>query len=260
MGTIHWPEIVKYTIEFVIFFIILKEINELKKHAHTLEKHETKLDAVRPLISTLYTETNEILELAVQFTKDAKVLRAIGTIGTLSETEKKPVMDHDLWVQQLASVAQVKREYIATTLDFIQSGRAYIRVMNLLPQSQEEDHIWELWANVKFFARAMEDAGARNININIYHHPGLVTGKEDFHYRSSDKAVIIRVGGTAHKSANSAIAITDSRVVERFSAAHASIIEDSKCVELTLDNLHALDKYFSVKDFDSVYSMLGHRR
>lgn len=267
-------EVLKYIIEIIVFIVILKEIKELKVHSLSLEKaihsqeetiealqkHESILgkheESIRPIQSTLYTTTDDILKLAVDFTRNAETLKAVGTIGILSDTEMKPGCEIEDWKTTVDSILPVKRMYVEETLNYINSGGQYYRVMNLLPLTTEEESIWETWANIRFFKRAMQESGVRRINLNLFHHPGIVSWKEDFHYRCSDKAVIIRVGGSIHPDANAAISITDTRVVEKFSAAYEKIISDDQSLRLDLNLLNELDHFYSVKDFQSIKRIL----
>lgn len=257
LSSIHIADILKYSVELIMFLIILFEIRELKKHSRALHKHEIKLESVRPLITTLYTDTNDILSLAVQFTNDANILKAVGTIGILAFTEVKPGISNSEYKDTLEKILPIKLEYIRKTVDFIQSGKHYYRVMNLLPISKNEEEVWELWANIRFFLKIMESAVFRTIDLHLYHHPGLLTGQEDFHYRCSDKSVIIRAGGNLHTSANSAISITDSKVVERYTYAYDKLLETKYCKELNLDTMQRLDKLYATKDFQKIKILLS---
>jgi hypothetical protein len=257
INNIHFTDALKYSIELVMFIIIFREIRELKKHSKALERHEDKLESVRPLFTNLYTDSKDILNLAIQFTQDANELKAIGTLSILSITETHPSKSEEDTAVAIKELPAEKINYVNSTLDYIQSGRAYYRVMNLLPISKNEADIWELWANIKFFKRIFETQKTKPINLHLFHHPTLISSQEDFHYRCSDKAVIIRAGGNFNPSSNSAISITDSRVVEKYKSAYDDLIKTNKCKNLDLEILQKLDKYYSRKDFQNVKLILS---
>jgi hypothetical protein len=174
MSGVEWSSVERictYAIEIIVLIFIYRELRELRRHSAALARHEGKLDQVRPLISTLYTSSDEILQLAVEFTKTAKHIRAVGSISVLSETEIRPNEEVDKWRMRIASISELRRNYAAATLDFIQSGRHYHRVMNFSPNALgDPELLLEILANVRFFLRAMESAGSRVLQLHLYPH------------------------------------------------------------------------------------------
>lgn len=254
---VHIERVATYMVELIVLVFIYKELRELKRHSTALAQHEGKLDQVRPLLSTLYTDSNDILKLAIDFTRDAKHIQAVGTISVLAETEIRSGEEEIEWKARVERVLPLRREYVAETLDFIHSGRPYYRVMNFSPQmSNEPELLIELWANVKFFLRIFEDKGAKELGLHIFHDPSLVAGKEDFHYRVSDSSVIIRVGGPMHSTTNAAIAIRDSKVIETFASAYSALLERPRCREINIDLLRRIDECLAIRDIDGIENAL----
>ena len=253
----HIEHIITYGIELVVLLFILKELRELKRHSNALDRHESKLDQVRPLLSTLYTDSDEILQLAIKFTSSARKIQAVGTISVLAQTEMRVGESEEQWQKRINEVSPLRRQYATTTHDFILSGRSYCRVMNFSPSAvSDPELLLELKANVNFFLRAMQDIGTKTIDIRLFHNPTLDVGREDFHYRVSDSMVIIRVGGPTKESTNAAIAISDTKVVATFAAAHEALQTAPLCREITLPMLKSIDEYLTIRDFQGLENLL----
>jgi len=250
-------ELLVLVAELVALIFIVRELRELRRHTTALARHESELRKARPLLSTLYTDGDDILELAVAFTRDARQIRALGTITALAETELRPGEREAEWQGRFESVSALRKQYVAATGAFIDSGKPYYRVMNFSPGARaDRASVWELWANVRFFLRAMEANAGSATCLHLIHDPDLVRGGEDFHYRVSDSAVVIRVGGPARADSNAAILIRDERVVATFEAAHDAMVSRPRCREIHLDLLRSIESCLSKRDLEALRGLL----
>jgi hypothetical protein len=253
----HTIEIIGFAIELIVLFLILKEIRALGKHEKALEKHEEHLAAVRPLLSTLYTGSDEIMGLAVAFTKEAKEINALGTISSLVETEMKPGEDEEAFQERLKTLHPQTVSYVSATREHILGGRRYCRIMDFKPSDVTDDSILEILANVSFFLRLLEFRGGGSMDLNLYHNPDVLKGRGDFHFRCSDRQVVLRVGGHGNDYANAAIAITDTRVVHEYKQYFQSLIHSTVTRHLAYQNLIRLRELLLNRDSKGIESYLA---
>lgn len=234
----HWYDILKYLLELTVLGLIVYEIRRLSKHAKELDAHSTKLDKAIPLISSLTLEHKDLQNLAVEMTSSAGEFRAVGTLDVLSRTELPPNKNQNYSANP---ASDFDKKYASATSDFISSGRAYARLMNLSVQNKTEVEIWIILANIRFFRRLLETSGERDINLRICHHPNLVSGKNEFHFRVTDKKVVIRIGSPSKSSLSAGISITDTRVIGAFNEYFESLLESKQCIKLDLERLRDLE-------------------
>ena len=220
----HALELIGLAIEVIVLLAILREVRELKRHHAALQAHEQQLMAARPLMSTLYTGDDEIMDLAIDFTEQASLIYALGTLSSLRETERhagESVTDYET---RIASVDGRKRSYIASSFNKIVSGCKYRRVFDFAPQNGDQDEISEALANVNFFLRAFDTPRTRAIDLELYHNAETMKGRGDFHFRVSERQLVLRVGGHGNGYANAAILINDTRVIDEFRRYFDSIL------------------------------------
>ena len=255
MEHINLFEIIKFAIELIVLVIILREIIELKRHRTSLEKHSLTLDKVRPLFTTLYTDGDDILKLATDFTKQANVCYAFGSLESLIDTERRKNETQFNFEERMKTISKYKIDYVNETENFILSGKNYYRIMDFSPRNQAHDDM-VIQLNISYFIRLSEFSGTRQINLNIYHNTEIPIISGDFHFRCSDSQVIIRAGGHGNKYTNNAIVITDTRVVQEYQRYYQSVIDSIKTRKLNYDDLVQLRKLYSEGDYQSVKKFL----
>ena len=255
MQHINLVEIIKYTIELVVLVIILREIIELKKHRISLEEHRLTLAKVRQLITTFYTDDDDILQLAIDFTKKANVCYAFGSLESLIDTEIRNNETQLNFEERIKTVSKYKIGYVSETANFILSGKNYYRIMDFSPPNQAADDMI-IKTNISFFIRLSEFSGTRQIELNIYHNPEMPIISGDFHFRCSDSQVIIRAGGHRNKSTNNAIVITDTEVVQEYQHYFQSVIDSVKTKKLNHDDLLQLRELYSEGNYQDVKRFL----
>jgi hypothetical protein len=263
--SLGWQQITNYIIAilgfgFNIILLILNygEVKEIRKHQQALKKLEDQLIAVRPLYSTLYTSDDEIMKLAVDFVKHAQEIYSIGTINSLVHTEIK-IREKDAdFKKRYNTVDLITREYIAETYSYILSGRKYFRALNFLPVSNSDDEIQEILANVNFFHRILQSRASSivELKLELFHNPEIPSGPGDFHFRSSDKQVVIRVGGASNKHVNSAIVITDTKVISQFQTYFLSFLNNEISRKIGADELVYLQKLLIQKEIEEISDYL----
>lgn len=253
----HTLEIIGFAIELIVLFLILREIRALGKHERALEKHEAHLNAVRPLVSTLFTGSDEIMDLAITFTKEAKIISALGTISSLVETEMKPGEDEVTFQERLKTTHSKTVSYVAATREHILGGRRYCRIMDFKPNDVTEESVLEVLVNVNFFLRLLEFRGVGAVDLNLYHNPDVLKGRGDFHFRCSDRQVVLRVGGHGNEYANAAISITDTRVVNEYQQYFQSLIHSALTRPLAYQHLTRLRELLLSRDIKGVENFLS---
>ena len=252
----HALELIALTIELIVLFAILREVRELKRHQAALRSHEQQLAAARPLMSTLYTGDDEIMDLAVEFTEQASAIYAMGTLSSLVEIERRANETIEEYDSRIASVDGRKRTYIAATLNKILSGCTYRRIMDFAPQSGDEADVAEALANVNFFLRAFDTPRTQAIDLELYHNAETIKGRGDFHFRCSDRQLVLRVGGHGNGYANAAILINDTRVIEEFRRYFDSIVVGSATRRVSYKDLEALRSLLQEGDVEGAKRML----
>jgi hypothetical protein len=205
----------------------------LKKTHNELNKTRQSLKESRPLISNLFTDGEEIMELAIKFIKDAKEIRALGTISTIIQKKGKNLL------------------YIQSTLGHITEGNYYSRIIDFDPKNKSNEEIKEIKQNVKFF-KSLYTLGGKNVDLHLYHNPSILSQKGAFHFRVSDKNVVIRTGGHGNKYANAAISITENPVIEQFKNYYISFINYPESTELTEENLGEIENLFKSNKFNEI--------
>jgi hypothetical protein len=231
-------EITKYAVEIFVLLFIIREIRELRRHHKALESHSDQLTSVRPLFTTLYTEGSEIMDLAISSTREAKEIYALGSLASLTQTERKPDEDEVSSRKRLALASSKAVQYVTVTREHILSGRKYCRIMDLRPKRpRDADSIFEILANVNFFLRLLEFSGSSKVDLYLYHSTEMLRGRGDFHFRCSDRQLIIRVGGHGNTYANAAISITDTRVVHEFKRYYESLLKSHSVARLSYNDL-----------------------
>jgi len=230
-------DFLKYPIEFLVLLLIFREIRALRKHGRALEQHEKHLEQVRPLYSNLHVGSDEIMNLAIASIREAKELFALGTLNSLTETEMRPDESELAFKERLGKINAKVSDYVMATRENILNGHRYCRIMDFRPIDGTDESIFEISANICFFVRLMEFAGSSQINLEVYHNPEILKGRGDFHFRCSDRRVVLRAGGQGNTYANAAISITDTRVVNEFKNYYDSLIHDRMTKRLELHQL-----------------------
>jgi len=251
---INWWEVFKYILEFAVLGLIVYEIRKLGKHAKVLNAHSDKLDKAIPLISSLLLDPKDIQNLAIEMIVNAFELRAVGILDVLSRTEFPPNRYNTF---KINPASQFDKQYTSSTSDFISAGRSYSRLMNLSIANRTESEIWTILANIRFFKRLMEISGAREIQLRLYHHPSLVSGSNEFHFRVTDKKAVIRVGSHSESSVSAGISITDTRVIGAFVDYFDSLAKSEKCIHLSLEKLRDLDSLLTEMDISGYEQALN---
>ena len=252
-----WPlEILKYSLELVVLSLVYREIRALRRHEGALERHEKQLKHSQPLFSTLSTDRDEIMRLAIQFTKDAERISALGTISSLLNTEMQPGESDSDFKERLKKTPSLDIDYITANRDFILSGKNFRRIIDWMPAPQSDRSLLEMLANAKFFIRALEYGGTTEIKIELYHNPDILRGRGDFHFRCSDRCVVFRAGGHGNSSANVAISITDTRVVSEFHRYFDSLLSDANTRPISLTTLRQIRDLLENRDLTGLNQLL----
>ena len=237
---------------------ILTEIRELQNIQTALKKHEEQLDAVRPIYSTFYTTPEEIMELSISFTEEAKEIYALGTIGSLLDTEIRPNEKQADFEQRKRNASPEAKRFVAATESSILTGCEYHRVMDFRPIDASEDARLEILANVNFFRRILNASGTHDLHLELYHSPDIVRGRGDYHFRCNDQRVDLRIGGHGTK-ADAAISITDARVVQQYKQYYLSLLEFESTRLITLDDLIILNDLLVVGNLKGVEDHLSEK-
>jgi hypothetical protein len=250
-------ETIKFLFELAVLGLIFREIREMKKHRKALARHEEHLDAVRPLYSTLYTSSEEIMNLAVTFTKEAKEVYALGSIESLLETERQPNETQSDLRNRHAKCSPQKLAYVKMITDRVLAGAKYCRVMDFKPIEGDDESRLEILANVNFFIRLLEFQGSASVNLELYHNAEILRSRGDFHFRCSDRQVVLRVGGHGNQQANAAISITDTKVVHEFQQYYQSLVHSPLSRRLDLQQLTEIREILIGGTIDQVSEYLA---
>ena len=251
-------------IEPIVLAIVFAEVVYIRKHSKRLEmhavqlaahadqltKHAVQLESIRPFISNLYSDKKEILQLAIDFVKEAgkekagKILVS-GTISILSKTEIEPGEEPKAFLARKSQVDSLRLQYVEETETFIKTKKEYKRIMSLIPESNSHEDAWEVLANVQFFRDILTKNSG--LNFHLYHYAEIPSSKEDFHFRCSNTTVNIRVGGLSRQEAYAAaIQITDARVVSKFTEYYNDLLKDKKqCKEVDVNKLALIHSLYS---------------
>lgn len=198
-------------VTLIVLFLTKKDVSYLRKHQSQLSKHEELLRKVRPLYSTLMTDGKDIMRLAIKSTQEANELYNIGNISSLVFTEKKHDENEEDFKIREAKAKEETKNYIRAITDLILKGKKYQRILNFLP-NKNNDNLDEIYANVSFFFSLM-NVNSYTKDLQLYHNHEILNEKGDYHFRCSDKEVIIRIGGHGNTSTNAAIIIKDTNVM-----------------------------------------------
>jgi CTP:molybdopterin cytidylyltransferase MocA len=207
-------------------------------------------------MSTLYTDEAEIMDVAISFTEQADMIYALGTIATLTEMERsatESIADHE---RRLASVDARKRAYVSATLNRILGGCKYRRVMDLLPEAGDENERLEIVANIRFFLRAFDTPRTKAIDLELYHNQDTMKGRGDFHFRCSNRQLVLRVGGHGNGYANAAIQINDTRVIDEFRRYFDSIVASPNSRRVSYEDLAQLVTLLDRRDIEGAKKFL----
>jgi hypothetical protein len=93
--------------------------------------------------------------------------------------------------------------------------------------------------------------------LHLYHNPDVLRGKGDFHFRCSDKCVVLRVGGHGNPAANAAIAITDTRVVTEFAGYFDALVASPLSRPINLADLRNIREMLLADEFEKLESFLS---
>jgi hypothetical protein len=228
--------------------LLLKEIEELKTHQSSLTEHAALLSKSRPVITSLYTDETEIMDLAIHFLDEATECFYLGSFESLTvENSQEIEMDHsDL----------KKKEYITKTQDYILSGKKYVRIINFEP-SQENNYNSVLAHNIQFFQNLLNFESSRDIKLELYHNNQIPTFSGDFHFRCSNKQLIIRSGGHKNKFTNNAILINDTRVIHEYQQYISSIVESKNSIKIGVNELKQMSENISKNRIDKIRDVLA---
>lgn len=249
----------KFALELAVLLIVLREIRALRRHESLLADHGTQLKSSRPLFTTLYSDADEIMEFAVRFTEEAKEIDGLGTITSLTATECRPgeTESSDSFQARLANADPLALRYVAANRDFILSGKHLRRILDFRPATGSQEEVFELLANIKFFLRAHEFGAASPVNAELFHNPDVLRGSGDFHFRCSDRCVVLRVGGHGNPAANAAIAVSDTRVVEEFRSYFDALIDSPITRLITVRDLRAIQEALLDRQFSKIDDLLS---
>lgn len=216
--------------------LLLKEIDELKNHQKLLVEHTSLLNKSRPVVSNLYTDENEIMELAIQFLKEATECYYLGSFESLAISKSTEIDESELTIQ--------KRKYIKETEDYILNSKKYVRIINFEP-SFTNNYDLVLEQNIVFFLKLFNFDSSREINLELYHNNQIPSFSGDFHFRCSEKQLIIRTGGHKNKFTNSALLINDTRVIHEYQQYILSLISSPNTITIGLAELTIMSDYIS---------------
>jgi hypothetical protein len=237
---------------------IISEVAQLRSMNTALEKHEKQLDAARPIFSTLYTTPEEIMELSISFTEEAKEIYALGSIRSLMDTERAPDETQMAFEERVGQVNPRIREFIAATEKSILSGCSYCRIIDFRPIDASEDAVLEVLSNINFFRRLMNFRGTHpHMHLEVYHSSEIVRARGDYHFRCNDQRVELRIGGHGNTSANAAIVITDARVVTQYKQYFISLTESDLARLITLDDLVQINDLLVARDIEGLEKYLA---
>ena len=248
--------IIGTVVTLIVLLLTKKDIKTLKSHQITLKEHEEKLKSVRPLYSTLITDEAEIMELAVSSTAESKELYSLGTISSLKDVERLNSEDEKTFNERTKDVKPSTKLYVKAISDSILKGNEYCRIINILSIDKKEDFDVVL-ANIKFFCRLMEFNSQTDIKLKLYHNSEILSDSGNYHFRCSDKKVIIRIGGHGNKKSNAAIVITDTKVIDEFKNYYFSLIESPKTKQLDYSSLLKIKSFLESNDIKSIKTILA---
>jgi len=240
-----------------VLIMIQRELKQLKKHHDALRSHEQQLQEARPLISTIYTNKEEIMRIAIDFTNKANYIYAQGSISSLLETERMQDESQVSFQDRLAVVDPDQKLYVKSTSDKICNGIDYRRIMDFMPENNSDASIAEIYANVKFFIRVYDMPNNGEINLKLYHNSEVTSGRGEFHFRFSDQMLVLRVGGHGNSLTNAAITINDARVISEFKKYFDSLVDSPKTKRLELKDLQVIDKFLQAKDLENLRNFLN---
>lgn len=255
----HPIDYLKFALELAVLLIVLREIRALRRHEVLLEDHGTQLQASRPLLTTLYSNADEIMQFAVRFTEEANEIDALGTVSSLTATECRPgeTEASDSFQARLANADPLALRYVAANRDFILSGKRLRRILDFRPATGSTKEVFELLANIKFFIRAHEFGAASPVNVQLYHNPDVLRGSGDFHFRCSDRCVVLRVGGHGNAAADAAIAVSDTRVIHEFRSYFDALLESPITRLVTVHDLREIQDALLARQFSRIEELLS---
>lgn len=257
IGRFLTPEVLKYALELLVLLVIYREVRELRRHGGLLKKHREELLDSRPLFSTLYTGKEEIMKMAIRFTKEARQISALGTIASLANTEIGQDETIAAFQERSQNVSPLEAEYVSANRDAILSSRHFRRIIDWMPVRGSTASFREVLANVTFFIRALEYQGATALNVELYHNSEILRGEGDFHFRCSDLCVVLRAGGHGNPAANLAISITDTRVVREFERYFCSLIAQPTTRRISLEELRQMRDFLNRHDLDGLQTFIA---
>jgi len=82
-----------------------------------------------------------------------------------------------------------------------------------------------------------------------------VPGRSDYHFRCNDLRVDLRIGGHGNES-DSAISITDARVVQQYRQYYQSLLTSDSTRRMTLEDVIAIYDLLVESDFDGLAEYL----
>lgn len=232
--------IVGTIISLYLFYHNRKDIRELRRHQMMLQEHGKKLESVRPILSTLFTETIDIRKHAIEMVEEAQYVYGIGTIRVLAKIEKKPNEDLLMYENRTKDIEEEIKKYVQSNSNSILKGKEHFRVLNFLPEDNSEDMKWEIISNIHFFKRHFEFSGTTKINLRLFHNETISNFRGPQHFRCTDKKIILRIGSHINLRANAALVITDKRVVEEYQTFFHSLIALPQTKEINLQNLEII--------------------
>jgi len=224
-------EVIKYSIEVVVVVAIFREIRKLDSHGKQLEK--TRQEFGKIVVSALYTTTEEIMKLGVDFTKQAAEIYSLGSLRSLLDTERRLGEDQEGYESRKTQIDPQKSEYIKAIEDHVREGKPYVRVMDLLPEDSQKDTLNEIYVNLDFFRRLLGRPGVKSKDVRVYHNRQIARRNGDFHFRVSDKMLVIRAGGHGTRRVNAALVIDEASAVNTFRQYFASVIESASTIPIS---------------------------
>lgn len=230
----------------------------LKKHHSQLDNSSNELKSFtslladsKPILTNLSTDSVEIMEIAIKFLKVSKECFYIGSLESVKLLKKKKdKKQNELTLKKL--------EYVNQTTEFIHDAEKlkYVRIMNFIPNISN-NYTDILRSNIEYFLSQYKTSPNTENILQLYHNSQIQTISGDFHFRCSDAQVIIRSGGHKNEQANSALVITDNRVITEYMRYMQSLIDDPNCKQIGEKNLEAILKFIDNDDSKGIEKYLN---
>lgn len=197
--------------------------------------------------STFCEMEEDVYEAAIQLTKEADEVRVLGPLQTVM------ILHGDK--DYPTSIIETKRKYLETIKKRISEGMPYARVINFVPNWDNEESIKLLAKNAVFFKDVFSMIRAqqrvlkeeKKAPLEILHCKTLFNIAGDFHFNTSKKETLIILGEYSKKKLNRAILIRDREVASSFTDYFDDTIRPES-VELDEEKLSKIAEYLEKRD------------